>query len=252
MTPHRSDTPEAPLDMLAFAPHPDDAELYCAGTLLMSAREGGRVGIVDLTRGELSTRGTPERRVEETAEATRILGLAYRGNMDFPDGDISNTGDNRLALIREIRRLRPRVVLLPWHRDRHPDHEHASIVVREALFAAGLRRIVTMDEAGAAQEAFRPARAYYYMMSEDFTPAFIVDISEVFERKLAAIDAYGSQFYSGETVKDAEKGAETYISDPSFLPSLIGRARRLGFHVGGEYGEGFVPLQPLRLRAEWM
>lgn len=245
----------APLDMLAFAPHPDDAELYCGGTLLLCARDGGRVGIIDLTRAELSTRGTPERRAAETAEATRILGLAYRGNMDFPDGDISNTAGHRMALIREIRRLRPRVVLLPWHSDRHPDHEHASVVVREALFAGGLRRIATDDDAGDAQEAFRPARAYYFMLTEDFTPAFIVDISTVFERKLAAINAYGSQFHSGGTQtqsEEMEKGAETYISDPSFLPSLTGRARRLGFHIGGEYGEGFIPLQPLRLRAEWM
>jgi N-acetylglucosamine malate deacetylase 1 len=255
MTHHRPDTPEAPLDMLAFAPHPDDAELYCGGTLLMRTREGGRVGIVDLTRGELSTRGTPETRAEETAEATRILGLAYRGNMDFPDGDISNTVEHRLALLREIRRLRPGVVLLPWYRDRHPDHEHCSVIVREALFAAGLRRIASVGDDGETQEAFRPARAYYYMLTEDFTPTFIVDISAVFKRKLAAIHAYRSQFYTGETEKrtatDAED-AETYISNPAFLDSLTGRAQRLGFHIGGEYGEGFVPLQPLSLPAEMM
>ncbi|MBE0643290.1 MAG: bacillithiol biosynthesis deacetylase BshB1 [Bacteroidetes bacterium] len=236
------------LDMLAFSPHPDDAELYCAGTLLLLKRDGKRVGITDLTHGELSTRGTPESRAQETTEATRILGLDYRGNLGIPDGDVANTPENRLAIVREIRRWRPHTVLLPWHTDRHPDHEHASILVREALFASGLRRVESFDEEGKRQEEYRPARAYYYMLSEDFTPGFIVDISDVFDTKLAAVHAYRTQFHNGASAE----GPQTYISTPEFLESLIGRAQRLGFHVGGKYGEGFIALQPLRFEAAWM
>lgn len=236
------------LDMLAFSPHPDDAELYCSGTLLLLKREGKRVGITDLTRGELSTRGTSESRMAETADATRILGLDHRGNLGIPDGNLANTPENRLAIVRELRHWRPRTVLLPWHTDRHPDHEHASVLVREALFASGLRRVESRGDDGTAQEAYRPQRAYYYMLSEDFTPGFVVDVSTVFDTKLAAIHAYRSQFHT----PDAVEGPQTFISTPEFLHSLIGRAQRLGFHVGGKYGEGFQPLQPLRFEAHWM
>ncbi|MBR9975608.1 MAG: bacillithiol biosynthesis deacetylase BshB1 [Bacteroidetes bacterium] len=239
--------PEA-LDMLAFAPHPDDAELYCGGTLLLNARAGRRTGIVDLTRGELSTRGDLATREVETAEATRLLGLACRENLGLPDGDIANTLDHRITVVRVVRRWRPAVVLLPWPRDRHPDHEHASLLVREALFAAGLRRIETFGDDGVAQEAFRPSRTYYYMLTEDFTPAFTVDIGAVFDDKLAAIRAYRTQFHTGEP----SEGPQTYISTPDFLESLIARSRRLGFHIGATHGEGFIPLQMLKIDAVMM
>ncbi|MBN1448254.1 MAG: bacillithiol biosynthesis deacetylase BshB1 [Bacteroidetes bacterium] len=237
-----------PLDMLAFAPHPDDAELYCGGTLLLLKRAGRRTGIIDLTRGELSTRGNPDTRARETAEATRILQLDYRGNLSLPDGDIANTWENRITVAREIRRLRPRAVFLPYFRDRHPDHEHTSVLVREALFAAGLRKIETTDEDGLPQEAYRPPRAYYYMLTYEFEPGFTVDISAVQEEKLAAIRAYASQF----NVRTSDAEPETYISRPEFLESLNGRSRRLGFYVGGEYGEGFIPLQMMRMEPEDM
>ena len=227
----------APLDILAFA------SSGCGGTLLQHSRSGRRTGIVDLTRGELSTRGDLATRAAETAEATRLLGLACRENLGLPDGDIANTMEHRLAVLRAVRCWRPTIVLLPWHRDRHPDHEHASVLVREALFAAGLRRIETHDDNGRAQEPFRPARAYYYMLTEDFTPAFTVDISAVFDDKLAAIRAYRTQFHTGEP----SDGPQTYISTPDFLESLIGRSRRLGFHIGATYGEGFIPLQMMKI-----
>lgn len=236
------------LDILAFAPHPDDAELYCGGTLLLHKRDGRRTGVIDLTRGELSTRGTPASRAAETVEATRLLGLDVRDNLGLPDGDIVNSMENRRAVVRAIRRWRPTVVLLPWPHDRHPDHEHASVLVREAMFAAGLARIETETADGKAQEAYRPARAYYYMLSEDFTPAFIVDISTVFEDKLAAIRAYRTQFHTGVPIE----GPHTYISTPEFLQSLVGRAQRLGFHIGARYGEGFAGLQALKLEATGM
>jgi bacillithiol biosynthesis deacetylase BshB1 len=236
------------VDVLAFSPHPDDVELYCSGTLLMLQKRGHRIGIVDLTRGELSTRGTPESRAAETAEASRILGLDYRGNLALPDGNIESTLESRLALVREIRRLRPRTVLLPYTRDRHPDHEHASVLVREALFASGLRKIETTDKAGNFQSAHRPEQSYYYMLTHEFDPYFIVDISSVFDTKLAAIRAYASQF----GLAGMPDEPETYISRPEFLQSLIGRSQRLGFYVGGTHAEGFIPLQPQRFEAEWM
>ncbi len=236
------------LDVLAFSPHPDDAELYCAGTLLLLAREGKRVGIVDLTRGELSTRGTLESRAAETAEATRILGLDLRENLELPDGGIASTPEQRERVITALRQWRPRTVLLPYFKDRHPDHERASALVRDALFASGLTKVKSTDAGGRPQLPWRPARAFYYMLSEDFSPAFIVDVSAVQEIKMQAIRAYATQFHS-----ETESGEpQTYISTPEFLQSLIGRAQRLGFHVGGQYGEGFLPLQPQRFEAAWL
>ncbi len=241
-------TSTPPLDMLAFAPHPDDAELYCGGTLLLLKHAKRRTGIIDLTRGELSTRGDLDTRARETAEATRILDLDYRGNCGIPDGDIANTPENRLTVVREIRRLRPGAVLVPYFRDRHPDHENASVLVREAMFAAGLRKMETTDDDGNPQEAWRPPLAYYYMMAYEFNPSFVVDVSAVQGEKLAAIRAYGTQF----AVQNPGAEPQTYISRPEFLESLIGRSRRLGFHVNAEYGEGFIPLQALRLDAATM
>ncbi len=236
------------LDILAFSPHPDDAELYCAGTLLLLSQAGKRVGIADLTRGELSTRGTQESRGAETAEATRILGLDLRENLELPDGDIANTAEHRLRVVRALRQWRPRTVLLPFFEDRHPDHVHASRLVRDAMFASGLAKVKSMDANGRPQLPWRPARAYYYMLSHDFEPAFIIDISAVQQQKMQAVRAYATQFHTG----GSDDEPETYISTPEFLQSLIGRAQRLGFLVGGTYGEGFLPLQPQRFEAEWL
>lgn len=235
------------VDVLTFAPHPDDAELYCGGTLLLLKSKGYRVGITDLTRGELSTRGTVETRAAEAEEASRLLGLDYRGNLGLPDGGIDNSEAQRLTVVKEIRRLRPKTVFLPYMQDRHPDHEQASVLVREAMFASGLRKLVTTDSDGGKQEAWRPDRAYYYMLTHEFEPQAVVDVSAVQETKIAAIRAYATQFGL-----DGSTEPETYISRPEFLQSLIGRAQRLGFHVGGAYGEGFLPLQLQRFEAEWL
>lgn len=236
------------VDVLAIAPHPDDAELYCAGTLLVLQQRGYRIGIADMTRGELSTRGTLEQRARETTEATRILGLDLRVNLGLPDGGIANIPEQRHALIRLIRSARPRVLLLPYTRDRHPDHAHTAEVARDAAFLSGLVKIESTDEDGKPQHAWRPPALYHYMLTQDFEPAFIIDISEVFDRKLEAIRAYGTQFHTGT----AMDGPSTYISSPEFLDALIGRSRRLGFLAGGTHGEGFATVQPLRLEAEWL
>jgi N-acetylglucosamine malate deacetylase 1 len=227
------------VDILAFAPHPDDAEIFCAGTLLTCARAGLRIGIADLTRGELSTRGDPGTRAAETDAATRILALDARLNCDLPDGFVASTPEQRLAVIRVLRALRPRTVLLPWREDRHPDHANAHTLVREAIFLSGLVKIETVHD-GTPQQPHRPVRAYAYMMHTDFAPEVIVDVSGVFETKLEAIRAYGTQVHA----RTSGEGPRTHISSPDFLEALIARARRLGFLAGVRYGEGLQPLQP--------
>jgi bacillithiol biosynthesis deacetylase BshB1 len=227
----------APIDILAFSPHPDDAELYCAGTLLACKRAGQRIGIVDLTRGELSTRGTLASRARESAAASRILGLDARVNLGLPDGDIANSKENRLAVTRTLRALRPAAVLLPYPVDRHPDHVNASTLVREALFQSGLAKVRTRD-GSTTQAPHRPARAFYYMLTHDFTPQFVIDISAEFDTKMEAVRCYATQFHTGA----AQEGAQTYVSTPDFMESLIARSRRLGFHIGARYGEGFESL----------
>lgn len=233
------------IDILAFAPHPDDVEIHCSGTLARLKRAGRSIGIVDLTRGELSTRGDLETRARESAEATRILALDYRANLDIPDGDIEQSAENRRRVIRVLRETRPRTVLLPYHTDRHPDHENASRLLRACLFLSGLRKIALADE-GTGLAPHRPARAFHYMMAHTFTPSFIVDVSETFEIRLAAIRAYRSQidpsYHNGEH--------QTILSSDDFLPYIIGRAKTLGFHIGAAYGEGFETIAPLAMPLE--
>jgi N-acetylglucosamine malate deacetylase 1 len=235
----------APVDILAFSPHPDDAELYCSGTLLACTRLGRRIGIADLTRGECSTRGTLASRARETAAASRVLALDARVNLAIPDGNIANTPANRLKVIRAIRALRPSTILLPYPLDRHPDHGNASTLVREALFQSGLAKVRTVQE-GKAQRPHRPAKAFYYMLAHDFVPQFVVDVSAEQDRKLEAIRCYATQFHTGA---DAGEGPHTYVSSPDFLEALIARSRRLGFLIGGAFGEGFEALQTLGVSA---
>lgn len=235
-----------PIHAIAFSPHPDDAELYCSGTLIMLARAGYRTGIVDLTRGELSTRGDLETRARETVAATRELGLSARTNLGIPDGGIENTVEHRLRIVRIVRAWRPSVVFIPYPVDRHPDHGNTATVVREAVFAAGLEKIATELD-GKPQRPHRPAKIWQYMLSHDFHPTIIVDVSAAQETKDAAIRCYASQFWTGGDEADAPA---TYISSRAFLESLHGRSRRLGFLIGVEHGEGFEPLQALGLSAE--
>lgn len=234
------------IDALAFAPHPDDAELYCAGTLLALKDSGLRIGIVDCTRGELATRGTPELRARESEAASRLLGLDFRENLGIPDGGIENSADHRLRVIRVLRRTRPSLVLLPPPRDRHPDHERCHALLREALFASGLDKLRAEDPQGNPLPPHRPAKAFCYMMTDDVPPALIVDISAAQERKIAALRCYGSQFHTGAK-KEGESA--TFISTPAFMEALEARSRRLGFLIGARYGEGLHPLQPLGLDA---
>ncbi|MGB3618095.1 MAG: bacillithiol biosynthesis deacetylase BshB1 [Catalinimonas sp.] len=222
------------LDILVIAAHPDDAELCCGGTLLVHAQRGLRTGIVDLTRGELGTRGTPDLREKEAADAARILGLRMRENLGLADGFFRNDEVTQKAVIQAVRRYQPDVVLTNATDDRHPDHGRAALLVREACFLSGLAKIETDDE-GRAQDAWRPGAVYHFVQDRHLKPDFVIDISEVWEEKLSSILAYRSQFYNPDSAE-----AETHISSSDFLPFIESRAREMGHGIGVRYGEGFT------------
>jgi len=217
------------VDVVAFGAHPDDIELGCGGTLAKLADAGRSVVFVDLTRGELGTRGTTDVREQEAREAARILGVVTRENLALPDGQLALTADAKRKVVETIRRLRPRLVFVPYFRDRHPDHVHAGEIVYEGTFLAGLPRYVTGDA------SYRPDKILYYMGWEEFSPTFIVDISEQFERKMEAIRAHTSQF----TLADPAY-PETRLTSPATEYLLRSRMAHYGALIGKEYGEGFL------------
>ncbi len=230
------------LDILAIVAHPDDAELSCGGTLLAAAARGQTIGIVDLSRGELGTRGTPETRAQEAASASKILGLSVRENVGLPDGFLANTREQQMAIIPYIRKFRPRVVLTNAVSDRHPDHGKAATLVSDACFLSGLRAIGTRDELGSEQQAWRPQAVYHFVQDRYLQPDFIIDISDFFEKKMEAVRAYSSQFYTGEEQKPDEV---TPISTPEFMKGLEARALEYGRLIGVKYGEGFNAERPV-------
>jgi len=225
------------LDILAIAVHPDDVELGCAGTLLMEKRHGKKVGVVDLTRGELGTRGTAELRAQEAARSAEILGLDARENLGMADGFFRNDEEHQRRLIQAIRKYRPEIVLSNSLEDRHPDHGRAGQLIRDACFYSGLRKIETVDDAGRVQDHWRPKYVFHYIQDRYATPSFVYDISPVFEAKLASIKAYSSQFFSADY---SENEPQTYISSPEFLNAIIGRHQMFGKMIGVPYAEGFV------------
>ncbi|GAB5536194.1 MAG: bacillithiol biosynthesis deacetylase BshB1 [Rubricoccaceae bacterium] len=228
------------LDVLALAAHPDDVELCAAGTMLVLADQGYQTGIVDFTRGELGTRGTPEGRMQEADAASEILGLAARENLGLPDGDIQNTKANQLQLIRRIRRYRPHIVLATAERVRHPDHGAATQLSVDALFYSGLRKVETVDDDGMPQEPWRPHHVLHYMQALDFEPTLIVDVSSVWDRRVQALLAFKSQFFNPDASPTAGEEPETYISNPDFFRWVEARARTQGYRIGATYGEGFL------------
>lgn len=226
-----------PLDVLAFAAHPDDVELCAGGTMCLLSDQGFQTGIVDLTRGELGSRGTPEGRLKEAEAAARIMGVAARENLGLSDGDIRNTEENRLGVIRMLRKYRPRIVLVNPPDDRHPDHGTASRLVTEAAFYSGLRKILTTDlETDEPQEPFRPRHVLYYMQAVEFEPTFVVDVTPVWERRMEVIRAFKSQFHNPDYTA-GEGEPETFISAPAFLEFIEARARAYGYRAGFTYGE---------------
>lgn len=218
------------MDLLAFGAHPDDVELSCGGTLAKMVTMGHRTGIVDLTRGEMGTRGNPELRQKEAASAAKILGVKVRENLGLPDGNIPLNAP--VELIDVIRRYKPGIVLLPYHEDRHPDHVRASRLLTEACFQAGLDKLVTDFS------PHRPDWKLYYMQHTEFQPTFVVDIDGFFEKKVKAIKSYGSQVHS-PAYKKKKKEKETLISSPNFFSLIETRSRFYGSLIGVSYGEPF-------------
>jgi len=229
---------EIVVDVLAVGAHPDDVELGVGGLLHKLSQHGHVVGILDLTRGEMGTRGTPEERAAEAAAAADILGVARRENACLPDGQLVNHTEQQRQIIPLLRSFRAKTLLLPQGRDRHPDHRAAYDLVRDAAYFAGLAKIET------GQEPYRPAFTYYYhpYYQDNTTPHFVVDVSEHFEAKLAAIAAYGSQFYN-----PAYPGKATYISSETFWQTIKVRAAYWGGRVNVAYGEPLSADLPVRL-----
>lgn len=226
------------LDVLAVGAHPDDVEICCGGTVCLLVDQGYRVGIVDLTRGELGSRGSAEQRAKEAETARNILGVPVRINLGLPDGDIANTKPNQEALISAIRAYRPDIVLVGAPEDRHPDHGDATRLCTSAIFYAGLAKIETRSADG-PQEAWRPSHTLHYMQGLNFEPDLVVDVSTVWPRRMNAVRAYASQVHS-DRYKETSGEPETFISDPGFIRFIEARAQSLGYRTGAAYGEGFL------------
>ena len=223
------------LDVLAIGVHPDDVELGCSGTLINEVKRGKTVGIVDLTEGELGTRGTVESRYREAADAAVIIGAAARENLKMRDGFFKNDEEHQLKVIQVLRKYRPEVVFANVLEDRHPDHGRAGQLVYDACFLSGLRQVKTKDATGEEQEKWRPKYLFHYLQDRFYEPQLIVDVSESFEQRMASVKAYTTQFYNPGSSEPA-----TYISNPDFLESIIARARLLGKRIGVQFAEGFV------------
>ena len=234
------------IDLLGIAAHPDDVELSCAGTMLMAKQSGKRTSIVDLTLGELSTRGTLETRAKETEAATKILGLDARINLGMPDGNIEVSQENMLKVVKVIRQLRPTVLLAPYKFERHPDHEATSELAHQASFYAGLAKIETKNDDGTLQEPFRPLLVMHFMQTYTFEPKVIIDVSDVFAERMKAVHAYGSQFDRGESGRKLEsKDRETFLTQKGFYEWIEARARHYGMMIGAEFGEPFWTYEPV-------
>lgn len=221
--------------LMAIGAHPDDVELGCAGTIYNHIRKDQQVAIVDLTEGELGSRGSVATRYAEAEAARAILKVAYRYNLQMADGFFEHSRENVLKLVQIIRKHKPDVLLANAPTDRHPDHGRAGQLIRDAAFLSGLRKIETELD-GVPQEAWRPKRVFNYIQDKFIEPDFIVDISESMEIKMQSVVAYGSQFFS----KENESEPVTYISTDAYLNKVRNRAEQLGSRIGVAYGEGFI------------
>jgi bacillithiol biosynthesis deacetylase BshB1 len=222
------------LDILAFGVHPDDVELGCAGTIMAAIDQGKKVGIADLTRGELGTRGTPTTRTQEAAAAAKIMGVDVRENLDMADGFFVNDEAHQRKIIALIRKYQPDVILANAPEDRHPDHGRSAKLVSDAAFLSGLRKVETIHD-GATQQAWRPAYTFHYIQDRFIQPSFVIDITKYMDRKIEAVLAYGTQFNSADTSEP-----QTYISSPQFLETVKARALMLGKRIGVGYAEGYI------------
>jgi bacillithiol biosynthesis deacetylase BshB1 len=222
------------LDLLAFGVHPDDVELSCAGTLLIEKENGKKTGIIDLTRGELGTRGTAETRAAEAAVAAKILNVDIRENLEMADGFFQNDETHQRKVISAIRKYQPEIILCNAVHDRHPDHGRSARLVADASFLSGLVKIETKD-GDKIQEAWRPKYVFHYIQDRLLKPDFVIDITNVFEKKIQSVKAYATQFHNPDS-----KEPQTYISTPGFFESVIYRHKFFGKMIGVEYAEGFI------------
>jgi bacillithiol biosynthesis deacetylase BshB1 len=223
------------LDILVLAVHPDDAEVGCAGTILKHIALGKKVGIVDLTRGELGTRGSAEIRDMEAAAAAEILGLAVRENLAIPDGFFENTKQYQLKVIQAIRKYQPEIIITNAYYDRHPDHKRACDLVNDSAFLSGLRKIETVAD-GVVQEPWRANLLLHFIQDVYIKPDVVVDVTEYWDTKVKSIYAYGSQFYNPEWAEEPQ----TYISTPEFFAVVEARAREFGKAINVKFAEGFT------------
>ncbi|QED37505.1 bacillithiol biosynthesis deacetylase BshB1 [Antarcticibacterium arcticum] len=222
------------LDILAFGSHPDDVELSCSGTIAKEVSRGKTVGIVDLTRGELGTRGTAETRDREAAKAAEILGVSMRTNLKFSDGFFENNREHQIEIIKILRKYQPEIVFCNAVEDRHIDHGRGAQLVRDACFLSGLRKIETTWN-GKRQDAWRPGNVYHYIQWKNLEPDIVVDISGFIEKKLESVLAYKTQFFDKNSLEP-----NTPISSDNFLDSITYRARDLGRLIGTDHAEGFT------------
>ena len=233
------------LDLLAIGVHPDDVELGCSGTIINEIKRGKKVGVLDLTQGELGSRGTIETRYEEAAKAAMIMGVHVRENLKMRDGLFKNDEEHQKKLITALRKYQPEIVITNALSDRHPDHGRAARLTADSCFLSGLRKIETKNEQGVSQERWRPKYVFHYIQDRYHEPDFIIDITDVFEQRMEAIKSYTTQFYNPGNEDD---GPQTYISTAAFLDSVIARARMIGKKIGVAYGEGFNTEKRLGVR----
>lgn len=224
------------VDAIFFAAHADDIELACGGTIAKFVKSGRRTGIVDLTRGEMGTRGTPEKRLTESRAAARVLGATFREQLDFGDGGLRTGRDEELQIVDIVRRWRPDVVFAPWPDERHPDHSRGGRLITEASFYAGLRKIETRFP------AHRPQVVIYYLQNYLPPLSFVVDVSKEWKTKMRAIHSYKSQFFDPKSMEP-----RTFIADEKFLEMIEARGHHFGALIGARYGEAYVTKQPPRM-----
>ncbi|MEO6583999.1 MAG: bacillithiol biosynthesis deacetylase BshB1 [Ferruginibacter sp.] len=230
------------LKLLAFGVHPDDVELSCGGTLLVEKKANGFTGIIDLTQGELGTRGTAETRLAEAEAAARILQVDVRENLSMADGFFTNDEWHQRQIITALRKYQPEIIICNAPEDRHPDHGRSAKLVSDAAFLSGLVKIETLQEE-VLQKPWRPKYVLHYIQDRYLKPDVVIDISDVFEKKLEAIKAYRTQFYS-----ENMQGPQTYISTPGFIDSVVYRSKMFGKLIGVEYGEGFLSAKAIGIK----
>ena len=228
------------LDILAFGAHPDDVELSCGGTIIKYVKEGKRVGIVDLTKGELGTRGDVPTRNSESSVSQNILGVEKRINLDIGDGWFEINKENKLKVVKAIRKYKPTIILANAEDDRHPDHPRAAQLLKEAFFLSGLKKIKTIDDE-VVQNIWRPKYLFHYIQYRYLKPDFVVDVSSYFETKMKAILSFKSQFY------EPGKDSDTLISSKKYLDFIKGRSHEMGSSIQVKHGEGFTSSVPLQM-----